>query len=150
MKAMFLMIAVAFFAITEMAAQSNNPLKGSWELIYLRSTYNGQTSTLDDYVSPRQMKIYGDDGAFLFVGEAIWNDTTRFNSGGGYYDYEPGKVLEHIQFHQGSREAIGTTQEFEVRFRGDTLIHSTPGKTRTSDMDGLYEEYVRVAQRVKP
>ncbi len=150
MKTMFLMIAVAFFAITEMAAQSNNSLKGSWELIYLRSTYNGQTSTLGDYVSPRQMKIYGDDGAFLFVGEAIWNDTTRFNSGGKYYDYEPGKVLEHIQFHQGNREALGTTQELEVRFRGDTLIHSTSGKTRTSDMDGLYEEYVRVAQRVKP
>lgn len=143
MKRFFSLMAVVF-VISSLMAQSDNPLKGSWELIFLRSTYNGQSITLDDYDSPRQMKIYGEDGAFLFVGEAIWNDTTRFNSGGGYYDYEPGKVMEHIQLHQGNRDAIGTTQVFEVQFRGDTLIHSTPGKTRTSDMDGLYEEYIRV------
>jgi archaellum component FlaG (FlaF/FlaG flagellin family) len=81
---------------------------------------------------------------FLVVGEFHMGDSIVFNSVGGTYTYENGVSKENIEMHQLSPGSVGKSETFNLTFKGDTMIQSTPGRDKNSNEPGLYEVYVRV------
>ncbi|MDP4210033.1 MAG: hypothetical protein Q8928_14565 [Bacteroidota bacterium] len=141
MKTILIAVLLTFCSVQLGIAQKTNPLRGTWRMVYSKYTTDGKSFEVTDFKENKQLKNY-DQKYFMFVEEFYENDSLRSNSGGGTYNYANGKLTEHIQMHT-FRSMKGTTVNFEIKFKNDTLIQSTPGKTKYSKGDGLYEEYVR-------
>ncbi len=93
------LLVLTFTIMTSCTQQEDNKLKGTWELVYLKSIA-GDTLQYEfpGNISGSQMKMWSKDH-FIFVGQLKVDTNVRNNYGGGTYTLKDDLYIENIQYH---------------------------------------------------
>ena len=139
------LILVFLFGCTTTTVEEKNPIEGTWELIYAKSSNTDTTYLFPVTDYERNIKMISRTH-FVWIAQ----DTSRediYGFGGGKYTLDGDNYTEYFEMFVNPA-LVGKSITFKVEVKGDTLIQSGTvplKKFGFADYDGEdYEVYKRI------
>jgi hypothetical protein len=117
------------------------PIVGTWKLLKSTTIENGDT-TFTDYTSGQKMLKIINNTHFAFLRHDLAggkDSTALFVAGGGEYTLVGSTYTEHLEFCN-FREYENNVFEFQLYFKGDTLIQTGIEKVESIDVERIITE----------